>query len=240
MQLFIFITFLYASILNVFVFRVYLQHSHDTPRAPPEPVTMGLTLLSPSQPVAAQPFDPTCADPTLVLVVVLGAAQTSTASPFPLLNRLRELLSPQGMRVVLTGQTETPAAKLWCSSIHTPCSLAHNSLDLHLDPQAVLTALAPTLLAHQPCIDDIVLLSHSLRIDHVFLHQLQRLTRAGKVACLAADSQFALQECPALAFRLPRAFLWQFSQDPAPKASVLADAAARGMLGNSVQIVRVL
>ena len=97
--------------------------------------------------------------------------------------------------------------------------------------------IAGALLNVSPCLDDIVLLHSNLALPPLFVRQLQRMTRPGRVTCLAADQHApALYEpCPQLAFRLPRAFLLSSRQN---SGDVAALAAQQGLLGPSVGLIR--
>jgi len=146
------------------------------------------------------------------------------------------------MPVILIGSNDTltQTQAIWCSSVHIPCTT------LFLPPETDLTdihKLTEPLLRITPCIDDLVILQASLRIDHMFLQSIRRSTQSGKVTCLHQDPHLQplapdhhhLPYCPSLAYRLPRSFLWQILDG---KGDLLALAGERGMLGTSVSLVR--
>ena len=181
--------------------------------------------------------------------IVVAVAPARSSPDMRMLNAIRDNLQHFPLRVVLLGVKSalSPAHRVWCSGGPIPCALAELAADADAatrlgdmrDP-AVLAALAETLLAVTPCLDDVVLLHSALVLPPFFVRQLQRLTRPGKLTCLAtrrrAPSVTPFAPCPALAFRLPRAFLLSLRT---ASGDATALAAERGLLAPAVALLRV-
>ena len=244
----------YATVLNFFVFKLYL-HNHP---AVLEKSLDGLQKikqrrlegLNRHKTMPAKPphpdIEPNCAATQSVIAIVNTKSHPIPGRKnqiSPLLSRLRDILGPHPMPVILIGSNDTltQTQAIWCSSVHIPCTT------LFLPPETDLTdihKLTEPLLRVTPCIDDLVILQASLRIDHMFLQSIRRSTQSGKVTCLHQDPHLQplapdhhhLPYCPSLAYRLPRSFLWQILDEG--KGDLLALAGERGMLGTSVSLVR--
>lgn len=214
---------------------------HDTPT--PGMPRIGLAPLSERQASSC-----TTGPPAIVVAVAPTPMRASAASPdLRLLLSLRDMLRNFQLRVILMGAAEslTSAHRLWCSNNHLPCSL------IELPPSALvaaspsdtnaLTALTTPLLNASPCLDDIVLLHSALSLPAMFVRQLQRYTRPGKLTCLAATRALAAPvpmsaPCPALAYRVPRSFLL-LTQHASGDATALA--AQRGLLAPAAGFIKV-
>ena len=265
-RLLFFIILAYACVLNFFVFRLFI---HNHPGALKIPLSKlqsiklqsikqtrqtqtQLHLLAQTQENQAAPerhagIEANCVNAQPVIAIVNTGLSTTTRkmSIPPLLTHLRDLLGQHPMRIVLLGNNHTLSDNwaIWCSSVHMPCTTiflppSTDLLDLH--------TLKEPLLQITPCLDDLVLLQDTLRIDHMFLQNIRRSTQFGKVTCLFLEAptynSYTHQEerhlpyCPTLAYRLPRSFLWQILDEQ--RGDVLALAGERGMLGSSVSLVR--
>ena len=218
----------------------------EPPRPPPAPLRINLVGAAPPGGSGQGGQGPTVAScPNALPTVVVAVAPGKPNAPpnMRLLAALRDMLRGFRLRVELLGTPAalTPTHSLWCRSAPLPCGLhelppSTGALDL--------PALTEPLLAVAPCLDDVLLLDSALPLPPLFLRQLQRLTRPGKVTCLAAprtlhapapSAPSPYAPCPALAYRLPRAFLWQTRH---VRGEVPALAAERGLLAPPVALVR--
>lgn len=243
------VVFFYAAVLNMFVTRLFFQRRSlvrlDAPSTPskrpeallPPPRTPRIRLdaAADSQLAASCP----ASVPTVVVAVAPG--KPGAPPDLRLFSTLRDMLRGFRLRVELVGAPAalTQTHRLWCHSAPLPCGV--HELPASSGPLD-LAVLTNPLLAIAPCLDDIVLLGSTLPLPPLFLRQLQRLTRPGKLTCLAAPSREAVAPassrfapCPALAYRLPRAYLWQTRDYP---GQVAALAAERGLLAPPAPIVR--
>lgn len=175
-----------------------------------------------------------------------SASSTSLKPDMRLLTALRDMLRNFELRVVLLGAADalTPTHRLWCSGGSLPCALVElpPPLAVAADPAnpSLLATLTDALLHVSPCLDDVVLLHSALALPALFVRQLQRLTRPGKLTCLARTAKAVqptpLAPCPALAFRLPRSFLLS---SQGASGDVHALAAQRGLLAPAVGLLQV-
>ena len=195
------------------------------------------------------------------IVVVVHSTQDISRPERPdlrIFETLRGMLRGYRVRVEIVGPPDrlTEAHRLWCRSAPVPCGIHAVPVPDRSPGKAPgkapgdahdLGTLGSTLLAIRPCLDDMVVLASSLALHDLFLRQLQRLTFPGKLACLAAPrpqtkshapaslgaaSQFS--PCPALAYRVPRAFLWQTREHAGQPAAL---AAERGLLAPTVPLL---
>lgn len=184
--------------------------------------------------------------PTVVVAVAPPGRRTAAAPDVRMLTALRDMLRSFQLRVVLMGAAAalTPTHRLWCSSGPLQCAVAELPPSVAVGADAadagVLSALTDPLLLLTPCVDDVVLLHSALSLPALFMRQLQRLTRPGKVTCLAvpraAASLAPFATCPALAFRLPRAYLLSTRGAPGDTAAL---AAQRGLLAPAVGLLKI-
>lgn len=220
-----------------------------------DPPWYGSRLTLPiARPAATASFAASCPPGLPTVVVAVAPPGRRSATPdVRMLTALRDMLRSFQLRVVLLGSAAalTPTHRLWCSSGPLQCAVAElpPSVAVSADPAdaGVLSLLTEPLLVLTPCLDDIVLLHSALFLPALFMRQLQRLTRPGKVTCLAvlrAQSRAApaptsfgpFANCPALAFRLPRSFLLSTRGAPGDTAAL---AAQRGLLAPAAGLLKI-
>jgi len=243
-RLLLLVVLVYTAVLNMVVVRLFFQRHNGVIKLHPSgahssyaPVP-SMTLGSDTN--QTPPSIASCRAAIPAVAVAVAPTPPGATPDMRLLAALRDMLRGLRLRVELLGTAAalTPSHALWCRSAPVPCGL-HQLPPSAADPD--LAALTEPLLSVTPCLDDLVVLHSALPLPKLFLRQLQRLTRPGKLTCLAgraedtASAAAAAAPCPALAYRLPRAFLWQTRHVRGQPAAL---AAERGLLAPAVALVR--
>lgn len=144
---------------------------------------------------------PPCESNLHVAIVVTASSQKTSndmSLQTALATRLRSLTRGEDAHIWIVAGIETfhPVHRTLCKSFPACRLLVTPSTQQH----EVFAALA----AARPCMASVVVLEDTVRVDSSFLQRV-RATDPARVTCLAVGGTPA--SCPALAFRLPRAFL---------------------------------
>ena len=228
--LMVYVTVLNSAIVNI-LYRTYVLpaiKARDSRQAR-ESMARGFANHPPQTPAAAMPAPESACSSNLAVAVYVGlAAKSANSNDVPhtsLLVRMRSARVPPNTRffVIMSPESFQPLHRATCQQLPR--------CEILLASKSTQSAAFRALADAKPCMDSVILVEDTVRIDASFLRRAETADPT-RVTCLAAGA--TPSSCPRLAYRLPRSF---FSAHSTRDVDVLPTAHLMGVAGPPVPAV---